>query len=75
MCVQTTPERRREYEDYLGGGGFVFESIDEVPGIISQPYPEQMRLLGLENAKKCDIETHKHLLSHVWDSCLITAEQ
>ena len=68
VCFQEMPGRRDEQLDYLGGAGFMFNSIEELPEILSQPYPEEMRLQGLINAKKCDIEEHKHLLTDVWDS-------
>jgi hypothetical protein len=32
-----------------------------------QPYPEEMRLAGIEAARRCDIEQTKHLLSDAWD--------
>ena len=67
VCWQETPGRRDEQLAYLDGAGFLFSSIDEVPAIISQPYPEEMRLRGLEVAKRCDIERHKGLLTDVWE--------
>jgi glycosyltransferase involved in cell wall biosynthesis len=66
VCWQELPGRRDEQLEFLGGAGFLFSSIDEVPAIISKPYPEEMRLRGLDNVQKCDIERHKHLLSDVW---------
>jgi glycosyltransferase involved in cell wall biosynthesis len=68
VCWQELPGRRQEQLDYLGGGGFLFKSIDELPEILSRPYPEEMRLLGFEAARRCDIEEHKSLLSSVWES-------
>lgn len=67
VCLQEMPGRRGPLLDYLGGAGFLFKTIDELPEILRQPYPEDMRLRGLENAKKCDISAHKVLLSEVWD--------
>jgi hypothetical protein len=68
VCWQEMPGRREEQLDYLGAAGFLFESIDEVPAIISRRYPEEMRRRGLENARKCDIERHRHLLIDAWDA-------
>ncbi len=68
ICWQELPGRREEQLEYLGGAGFLFKSIKELPNILNKPYPESMRLIGLENAKKCDIEQHKILLTEVWDS-------
>jgi glycosyltransferase involved in cell wall biosynthesis len=66
VCWQELPGRREEQLEFLGGGGFLFRSVDELPAIISEPYPEPMRLRGLENARKCDIEGHKALLTEAW---------
>lgn len=65
---QELPGRRQEQLDYLGGAGFLYKDISQVKEIISQPYPEEMRLRGLENCKKCDIKNHKHLLTDLWES-------
>jgi hypothetical protein len=67
VCWQELPGRREEQLAFLGGGGFLFTSIDEVPAIISQPYPEEMRRAGFEAARRCDIQATKHLLSEGWD--------
>ena len=66
VCLQELPGRRQAQLDFLGGGGFVFESIDDVPGIITQPYPEEMRRRGLEASKRCDVRQHKLMLDQVW---------
>ncbi len=42
------------------------ESIDDVPGIITQPYPEEMRRSGLESSKRCDVRRHKQMLDQIW---------
>ena len=70
VCWQELPGRREEQLEYLGGAGFLFESIDELPAILSQPYPEEKRLQGLEAAKRYDIERHKFLLSEAWDQAI-----
>ena len=61
------PGRREEQLEFLGGGGFLFQSIEEVPAILSREYPEEMRQAGLKNAKKCDIAQHKVLLTEAWE--------
>lgn len=68
VCWQELPGRRQEQLDFLGGGGFLYKSLDEIPEILSRPYPEEMREAGFEAARRCDIEQHKHLLSEVWES-------
>ncbi len=75
VCWQELPGRRQEQLDFLGGGGILFQSLDELPEILSRPYPEEMRLLGFEAAKRCDIEQHKHLLSDAWDAVTNKATQ
>lgn len=74
VCWQELPGRRQEQLDYLGGGGFLFRSIDELPAILTRPYPEETRLRGLEAAKRCDIEHHKVLLSDVWEKAAARVE-
>jgi glycosyltransferase involved in cell wall biosynthesis len=68
ICLQELPGRRQAQLDFLGGGGFLFKSIEEVPDILAKPYPEEMRLAGFENVKKCDVSIHKEMLSRVWDT-------
>jgi len=67
VCWQELPDRRQEQLEFLGGAGFLFRSIHEVPAILARPYPENMRLLGFDAAKRCDIEGHKELLTGAWD--------
>jgi hypothetical protein len=66
VCWQELPGRRAEQLEFLADAGYLFQSIEEVPPIIAKPYPEKMRLRGLENARKCDIEGHVGLLTKVW---------
>jgi hypothetical protein len=67
VCWQELPDRREEQLEFLGGAGFLFRSIDELPAILTRPYPEAMRLRGLESARKCDIQQHKGLLTEAWE--------
>ena len=48
VCWQEMPRRREEQLEFLGGAGFVVKSMAEVPAILAQPYPEEMRLRGIE---------------------------
>ncbi len=66
VCWQELPGRREQQLEFLGGGGFLFGEIEELPEILLRPYPEEMRLRGLENARRCDIQGHKSLLTDVW---------
>lgn len=65
------PNLRPDLAQYVGeGAGILYDSIDELPAIVSAPVPEEMRERGFEQAKKSDIERHKHLLTDLWDDAL-----
>lgn len=66
VCWQELPGRRQEQLDFLGGAGFLFKSIEDVPAILANPYPEEKRQAGFVAAKRFDIQGHKHLLADVW---------
>lgn len=63
VCV---PNLRPDLRDYLGGAGFVYDSIDELPAILSQPVPDEMRARGFEVARRSDIDVHKSALLSLW---------
>jgi glycosyltransferase involved in cell wall biosynthesis len=67
VCWQELPGRRQEQLDFLNGAGYLFKSIEELPELLSQPYAEEKRQLGFEAARRCDVETQKHLVSDVWN--------
>lgn len=68
VCI---PALRPDLAHYVGeGAGILYESIDELPAIISAPVPEEMRERGFEQARKSDIERHKHLLTDLWADAL-----
>lgn len=68
------PRLRPDLVDYVGeGAGILYTSIDELPAIISGPVPQEMRERGFEQAKKSDIENHKHLLTDLWREALKSA--
>lgn len=66
VAWQELPGRREEQLEFLGGAGFLFKNIHEVPEILARPYPEEMRLAGFKASRRCDVDSHKHLLSEVW---------
>ena len=70
VCWQEMPNRREEQLEFLGGAGFIFRSIAEVPALLAQPYPEEMRLRGIENARKCDLARTWEVLARVWGEAL-----
>jgi len=57
---------RPDLQEYVGECGFLYDSLDEVKNIISQPFPEELRQIGFEQAKKSDIQQHKHILTDLW---------
>lgn len=67
ICLQESKGRRSAQEEFLGGAGYLYNTIDEVIIIITNPYPEEMRLIGLENAKKSDIKEHKKMLMGIFN--------
>lgn len=70
VCLQELPGRRQAQLDFLGGAGFLFKSVDELPAILSQPYPEEMRQAGFINARKCDLPIHQKMLDDAWASAV-----
>jgi hypothetical protein len=70
VCV---PNLRPDLAEYVGdGAGVLYDSIDELPAIVSCPVPEEMRERGFEQARKSDIARHQHLLTDLWDTALGT---
>lgn len=65
VCV---PNIRPDLQDYVGGAGYVYDSLDQVARIIREPVPGEIRERGFEQARKSDIEGHKHLLTALWES-------
>lgn len=62
------PNLRPDIQDFLGGAGYVYNTLDEAKKILSQPLPDEIRSRGFEQAKLSDIQKHKHLLTDLWDS-------
>lgn len=61
------PNIRPDLKEYVGEAGFLYNSISEVVDMITKPVPEEMRQAGFLQARKSDIEEHKHLLTQLWD--------
>jgi hypothetical protein len=58
---------RPDVKEYVGEAGFVFDTIDEARRIISQPFPDELRELGFEHARRSDIREHLPLLTGLWE--------
>ena len=66
-CGVCMPRIRPDLVHYVGeGAGILYDSINELPEIISRPVPDDMRERGFEQAKKSDIEHHRKLLTDLW---------
>jgi hypothetical protein len=61
---------RPDLKEYVGECGFLYDSIQDVIKIISEPFPEELRQRGFEHAKKSDIRRHKHILTDLWQKVL-----
>jgi hypothetical protein len=65
------PNSRPDLLRYVGeGAGILYETIDELPAIVSGPLPEEMRERGFAQARKSDIAGHLHCLTDLWDDAL-----
>jgi hypothetical protein len=53
--------------EYVGDCGFLFDNIDDAAKIIAQPFPQELRERGFEQAKRSDVKGHIHLLRNLWN--------
>jgi hypothetical protein len=61
------PNLRPDLARYVGeGAGILYDSIDELPAIVSGPLPDEMRERGFAQARKSDVMQHLHLLTDLW---------
>ena len=64
VCMQNL---RLDLRDYVGNAGFLFDTIDDAERIISQPFSDELRQLGFEQARKSDVREHIHKLTDLWN--------
>jgi len=57
---------RPDLADYVGSGGYVFDTLDEARRIISGPFPEEKREAAFAHAEKSDIDQHIGQLFDLW---------
>jgi hypothetical protein len=57
---------RPDLRDYLGNAGFLFDRLEEVREIVSQPVPTSVREKGFLQARKSDIRRHLSILGRLW---------
>ncbi len=67
VCMQSI---RPDLREYVGEAGFLFDTADDAARIISQPFPDDLRQLGFEQARKSDIRGHIHRLENLWKRAL-----
>lgn len=59
---------RPDLRDYVGGAGFLFNSVTEAHDIITKPFPDEKREQGFEQAKKSNIFEHRTSLFALWQT-------
>ena len=64
VCMQNV---RPDLADYVGEAGYLFDSLEQVRDIVSQPFPEEKRRLGFRQAKRSDIFEHIADLERCWE--------
>jgi hypothetical protein len=57
---------RPDLREYVGPCGFIFDSLSEVADIVSKPFPNELREIGFEHARKSDVFEHKTILMNLW---------
>lgn len=60
------PALRPDLEELVGSAGFLFESLSDVPDIISGGFPEEKRAEGFELAQRFDLGTNMKTLIDLW---------
>jgi hypothetical protein len=65
VCMQNI---RPDLAEYVGEAGHLFDRIEEAAEIIGQPFPEEKRRAGFEQARKSDVREHIHLLEELWQA-------
>ncbi len=63
-CVQNI---RPDLREYVGEAGFLFDTAHDAAKIISQSFPDELRQIGFEQARKSDIRGHIHKLENLWN--------
>lgn len=61
------PRIRPDLAQYVGQGGFLYDSIEEVESLVRGPVPQDVREAGFAQARLSDIRAQRHLLTGLWD--------
>jgi len=65
VCMQRI---RPDVEEYVGDGGFVFDTLDEVAEIVAEPPPPEVRRRGFAQAARSDVRNHISILEQLWEA-------
>jgi Glycosyl transferase 4-like domain len=57
---------RPDLRDYTGPSALLYNSLEEVLKTIRQPFPDELRQVGFEQAKRSDVSRHRALLFRLW---------
>lgn len=57
---------RPDMAEYVGRGGYVFDTLEDARRIVSQPFPDEHREISFLHAEKSDIDKHIELLFRLW---------
>lgn len=63
VCMQNI---RPDLADYVGDAGFLFDTPEDARRIVSQPFPDDLRERGFENARRSDIRATIGDLERLW---------
>jgi hypothetical protein len=64
VCMQNV---RPDVAEYVGDCGFVFDTVDEIAGLIAGEFPSELRRRGFEHARRSDARSHIAALEEMWD--------
>jgi hypothetical protein len=65
--VPVVPNIRPDMADYLAGGGFLYDKVEDALRFMNEPAPSSMREAGFANAERLDVRRNIHLLTDLWD--------
>lgn len=59
---------RPDMETYIGGAGYIFDTLEEAAQIVASSYPDEMREIGFNQAKRSDVREHIRVLTDLWST-------
>jgi len=65
VCVARV---RPDLEEYLGGAGYLYNTLEEAETIVSGEPDETIRKRGFERASELDIRKQLPLLTNLWEA-------